>query len=187
LAQLGQRTRAYFGEHLTRRSGQVVQDRPSVVVGWADIPELSMRVGRCSAPWLQSRRNGADPRPSAFQAGRSPQVVIGRASVLGRSRSLVLAVGCCCCCQAREDTCCSSAMLHVHALLPIPPRRGLLRRPTTGAESSSVGVRASAGTSVAAMELAGALRYFTSGSVTRPSGLQWAWSSAMICGGSAAM
>jgi len=53
---------------LIRRSGHVVQDRPSMVVGWADIPELSTCVGCCSAAWLQSRRNGTDPRPSAFQA-----------------------------------------------------------------------------------------------------------------------
>jgi hypothetical protein len=50
---------------LIRRSGQLVQDRPSPVVGWADIPELFRCVGCCSAPWLQSwlqsRRNGADP------------------------------------------------------------------------------------------------------------------------------
>jgi hypothetical protein len=62
--------------HQIRRSGQVVQDRPSPVVGWADIPELSTCVGCCSAAWLQSwlqsRRNGADPRPSAFQAGHIP-------------------------------------------------------------------------------------------------------------------
>jgi hypothetical protein len=61
---------------LIRRSGQVVQDRPSMVVGWADIPELSTCVGCCSAAWLQSwlqsRRNGADPRPSAFQAAHIP-------------------------------------------------------------------------------------------------------------------
>ena len=61
---------------LIRRSGQLVQDRPSPVVGWADIPELSTCVGRCPAAWQQcwqqSRRNGADPRPSAFQAGRIP-------------------------------------------------------------------------------------------------------------------
>ena len=60
-----QRARACFGEHLIRRSGQLVQDRPSPVVGWADVPELSRCVGCCSAPWLQcrlqSRRNGADP------------------------------------------------------------------------------------------------------------------------------
>jgi len=47
-----------------------------MVLGWADIPELSTCVGCCSAPWLQSwlqsRRNGADPRPSAFQAGHIP-------------------------------------------------------------------------------------------------------------------
>ena len=63
---------------LIRRSGHIVQDRPSPVVGWADIPELSTCVGCCSAAWLQcwlqSRRNGADPRPSAFQAGHIPQL-----------------------------------------------------------------------------------------------------------------
>ena len=61
---------------LIRRSGHVVQDRPSPVVGWADIPELSTCVGRRPAAWQQcwqqSRRNGADPRPSAFQAGHIP-------------------------------------------------------------------------------------------------------------------
>ena len=45
-------------EHLIRRSGQVVQDRPSPVVGWADIPELSTCVGRRPAAWQQSQRNG---------------------------------------------------------------------------------------------------------------------------------
>ena len=44
-----------------------------MLIGWADIPELSACVGCCSAPWLQSwlesRRNGADPRPSACQVG----------------------------------------------------------------------------------------------------------------------
>jgi hypothetical protein len=39
---------------LIRRSGQVVQGRPSPVVGWADIPELPTCVGCCSAAWLQS-------------------------------------------------------------------------------------------------------------------------------------
>ena len=57
---------------LIRRSGQAVQDRPSPVVGWADIPELSMRVGRRPVAWLQSRWNGANPRSSAFQAGHIP-------------------------------------------------------------------------------------------------------------------
>ena len=59
-----------------RRSGQVVQDRPLRSVRWADIPELSARDRRCPAAWQQywqqSRRNGADPRPSAFQAGHMP-------------------------------------------------------------------------------------------------------------------
>ena len=54
-----------------RRSGQVVQDRPLPVVGWADIPELCTRVGRRPVVWLQSRLqsrwNGANPRPSAFR------------------------------------------------------------------------------------------------------------------------
>jgi hypothetical protein len=61
---------------LIRRSGQVVEDRPSPVVGWAGIPGLSTCVGRRSVAWLQSwlqsRWNGADPRPSAFQAGHIP-------------------------------------------------------------------------------------------------------------------
>src|SRR5262249_10268991 len=55
-----------------RRSGQVVQDRPPPVVGWAGIPELSTGVGRRSMAWLQSPQNGAGPRPSAFQAGHIP-------------------------------------------------------------------------------------------------------------------
>jgi hypothetical protein len=36
----------WAADHLIRRSGQVVQDRPSPVVGWAGIPELSMCVER---------------------------------------------------------------------------------------------------------------------------------------------
>ena len=63
-------------EHLIRRSGQAVQDRPLRSVGWADIPELSTCVGCCSAAWLQSwlqsQGRSADPRPSAFQAGHIP-------------------------------------------------------------------------------------------------------------------
>ena len=39
--------------HLIRRSGQVVQDRPSLVVGWADISQLSTYIGRCPAAWQQ--------------------------------------------------------------------------------------------------------------------------------------
>jgi hypothetical protein len=41
-----------------RSSGQVVQDRPSLAVRWADFPESSVRVGRCLAAgqqyWQQS-------------------------------------------------------------------------------------------------------------------------------------
>ena len=70
---LGQRT----PNLLIRRSGQIVQDRPSPVVGWADIPGLSTCVGCCPAAWLQSwlqsRRNGTDPRSAAFRAGHIPR------------------------------------------------------------------------------------------------------------------
>ena len=49
---------------LIRRSGQVVQDRPPPVVGWADIPGLSTCVGRRPMAWLQSwlqsPQNGAN-------------------------------------------------------------------------------------------------------------------------------
>ena len=38
---------------LIRRSGQVVQDRPSPVVRWADVPQLSACVSRCPPPWQQ--------------------------------------------------------------------------------------------------------------------------------------
>ena len=38
---------------LIRRSGQVVQERPLVVVRWADIPHLSAPVGRCLVAWQQ--------------------------------------------------------------------------------------------------------------------------------------
>jgi hypothetical protein len=58
---------------LIRRSGQVVQDRPSPVVGWVDIPELSMCVGGRPAAWLQrwlqSWRNAADPRRLVVSRG----------------------------------------------------------------------------------------------------------------------
>jgi len=71
-----QRTRACFGEHLIRRSGHVVQDRPLRPVCWTDIPQLSAWDASYPAAWQQcwqqSRRPGADPRPSAFQAWRRP-------------------------------------------------------------------------------------------------------------------
>src|SRR5208283_4835482 len=38
---------------LIRRSGHIVQDRPSPVVGWADIPQLSARDASCPAAWQQ--------------------------------------------------------------------------------------------------------------------------------------
>ena len=83
---------------LIRRSGQVAQDRPSMVAGWTYIPGLSTCVGCCSAAWLQcwlqSRRNAADPRPSAFQAGhipKSPYNVRASGAVVGR-RCLPLVV-----------------------------------------------------------------------------------------------
>jgi hypothetical protein len=41
---------------LIRRSGQVVQDRPSWTVRWADIPQLSALDGRCPAAWQQCRQ-----------------------------------------------------------------------------------------------------------------------------------
>jgi hypothetical protein len=71
-----QRARAYLGEHLIRRSGHTVQDRLVWSVYWADIPQLSRCVGCCPPAWLQSwlqsRGNGADPRPFAFQTGHIP-------------------------------------------------------------------------------------------------------------------
>ena len=73
---------------LIRRSGHVVQDRPPMLIGWADIPELSTCVGCCSAPWLQSwlqsRRNGADPRLSACPAGIRRPGRVGPARALGK-------------------------------------------------------------------------------------------------------
>ena len=66
-----QRARGCLVEHLIRRSGHIVQDRPLPVVGWADIPELSAQDRHCPAAWQQcwqqSRWNGTDRRPS-FQA-----------------------------------------------------------------------------------------------------------------------
>jgi hypothetical protein len=40
-------------EHLIRRSGRAVQDRPLRPVGWADIPGLSIRGRRCPPSWQQ--------------------------------------------------------------------------------------------------------------------------------------
>jgi hypothetical protein len=67
------------GDHLLRRSGQVVQDRPSPVVGWADIPGLSTFV-RCRPAawqqcWQQSQRNGADPPTVCFSGRACPKLL----------------------------------------------------------------------------------------------------------------
>jgi hypothetical protein len=64
-----------------RRSGQAVQDRPLWSIGWADIPELSTCAGCRSAAWLQSQRNGADPRPS----GRPPPLVLAAHHMAART------------------------------------------------------------------------------------------------------
>jgi len=68
--------RLLAAEHLFRSSRHIVQDRPSRSVPWAEIPQLSTRDQRCPAAWQQywqqSRRNGLDPRPSAFQAPHIP-------------------------------------------------------------------------------------------------------------------
>ena len=97
-----QRARAYCGEHLIRRSGQVVQDRPSPVVRWADIPHLSPRVSRCPVAWqqywqqLQGTALTLDLPLSGVahpESGRDLQVCCAAAE------SLTPAVGCCCCCH----------------------------------------------------------------------------------------
>ena len=87
-----------LGALLIRRSGHIAQDRPSLAARWADIPGLSARDRRCPAAWQQywqqSRRDGTDPRPSAFQAGhipKSPDNVRASGAVVGR-RCLPLVV-----------------------------------------------------------------------------------------------
>jgi hypothetical protein len=46
--------------HLIRRYRQVVQDRPSLAVCWADIPGLYVSVGRCPVAWQQSQQPALD-------------------------------------------------------------------------------------------------------------------------------
>ncbi len=53
--------------------------------------------------WQQSRRNGLDPRPSAFRPGICP-IGADRARVMRCRRSLVLAVGRCYCCHRLLST-----------------------------------------------------------------------------------
>jgi hypothetical protein len=47
------RARARFGEHQIRRSGHIVQGRPPLAAGWADIPKSPIRVQCCPAAWQQ--------------------------------------------------------------------------------------------------------------------------------------
>jgi hypothetical protein len=55
-------------DHQIRRSGHILRGRPLRSLSWADIPQLSAWDAPCPAAWqqcwLQSRRPGADPRPS---------------------------------------------------------------------------------------------------------------------------
>jgi hypothetical protein len=64
------------GALLIRRSGHIVRDRQLWSLRWADIPQLPVWDAPCPAAWqrcwLQSRRPGADRRPSVFQAWRTP-------------------------------------------------------------------------------------------------------------------
>jgi hypothetical protein len=66
---------------LIRRLRQVVHDRTSPSVRWADIPELSAQDRGCPPAWQQywqqSRRNGSHPRPSADWRSALPVRVIG--------------------------------------------------------------------------------------------------------------
>ena len=68
-------TESRTGDDLIRWSGRIVQDRPLRSLRWADIPQLSAWDAPCPAAWQQcwqqSRRPGADPRPSA-NAGHIP-------------------------------------------------------------------------------------------------------------------
>jgi hypothetical protein len=61
-------------EHLIRRSGHIVQDRPLRSVPWTDIPQLSAWDASCPAAWQQSRRPGADPPTVCFSGRTYPQL-----------------------------------------------------------------------------------------------------------------
>ena len=71
-----QRARGYFGEHLIRRSGHIVQDRPMWSIRWADIPALSVGCRCCPPPWQQywqqSRRGGPPDCPHGTGDGPRP-------------------------------------------------------------------------------------------------------------------
>ena len=69
IARAVQRLVRWMGaEHLIRRSRQLVQGRPSLVVCWTDIPHLSAPVGRCPAAWQQSAGLGPCRSPAALAA-----------------------------------------------------------------------------------------------------------------------
>jgi len=103
--------RLLAAEHLFRRSGHIVQDRPLQSLRWGDIPQLSVRDAPCLAAWLQSWRPGADTRPSAYQAGHMPS---WRGSCERNARSPV-AGACCCCCHR----CCRTPVRTPIARLPL--------------------------------------------------------------------
>ena len=67
---------ASTSEHPARlligKSRHIVQDGPLRSMRCTKIPEWSAWDRRCQAAWQRSRRNGFDPRPSAFQAGHIP-------------------------------------------------------------------------------------------------------------------
>jgi hypothetical protein len=90
LVRVGQHDRPIWHtaarEHLFRRSGHIVPDRPLRSVPWADIPQLSTRDQRCPAAWQQdwqqSQPNGTDPRSSANECRTYLLFGVNRASVM---------------------------------------------------------------------------------------------------------
>ena len=87
-----QRARAYFGEHLIRRSGQVVQDRPPPVMRWADVPYLSAPVSRCPVAWQQ--RQGYGVGRCKARAYASSKALHDASSTAGTLAALVLITTC---------------------------------------------------------------------------------------------
>ena len=60
IPRISRDSRELLGNHgpvTIRRSGHIVQDRPSPLVRWADVPHLSASVSRCP-PWLGSSHRG---------------------------------------------------------------------------------------------------------------------------------
>ncbi len=60
-------------DFLIRRSRHIGQDRPSLAIRWANIPELSTRVGRCPAAWQQYWQQPHGRRRARRLAPRHPQ------------------------------------------------------------------------------------------------------------------